>query len=150
MRDSVHANTVYTGDPVYSRHVVASRINAPAVVVAVVFTLDHIVTTQTTMGWTKSLQYPSWTSFSTSHRRTVSRSSAWKRDDYNRERKCADNNNNNNNKQICIAPQGRNVRGAGARQRVIEQRKKRKPGKMSLAYRLKNCNRVTTENIFRQ
>ena len=29
----------------------------PAVVVAVVFTLDHIVTTQTTMGWTKSLLY---------------------------------------------------------------------------------------------
>ena len=48
----------YTGDSVYSRHFVASRINAPAVVVAVVFTLDHIVTTQTTMGWTKSLQYP--------------------------------------------------------------------------------------------
>ena len=40
----------------YSRHFVASRINAPAVV-AVVFTLDHIVTTQTTMGWTKSLLY---------------------------------------------------------------------------------------------
>jgi len=40
---------------VYSRHFVASRINAPAVVVAVVFTLDHFVTTQTTMGWTKSL-----------------------------------------------------------------------------------------------
>ena len=57
MRDSVHANTVYTEDPVYSRHVVASRINTPAVVVAVVFTLDHIVTTHTTMGWTKSLQY---------------------------------------------------------------------------------------------
>ena len=43
---------------VYSRHFVASRINAPAVVVAVVFTLDHIVTTQTTMGWTKSLLDP--------------------------------------------------------------------------------------------
>ena len=42
---------------VYSRHFVASRINAPVVVVAVVFTLDHIVTTQTTMGWTKSLLY---------------------------------------------------------------------------------------------
>jgi len=42
---------------VYSRHFVASRINAPAAVVAVVFTLDHIVTTQTTMGWTKSLLY---------------------------------------------------------------------------------------------
>jgi len=41
---------------VYSRHFVASRINIPAVVVAV-FTLDHIVTTQTTMGWTKSLLY---------------------------------------------------------------------------------------------
>ena len=40
---------------VYSRHFVASRINAPAVVVAVVFTLDHFVTTQRTMGWTKSL-----------------------------------------------------------------------------------------------
>jgi len=54
----VYANTVYTADPVYSRHFVASRINAlAAVVVAVVFTLDHIVTTQTTMGWTKSLQY---------------------------------------------------------------------------------------------
>ena len=54
----MYANTVYTGDPVYSRHFVASRINAPAAAVAVVFTLDHIVTTQTTMGWTKSLQYP--------------------------------------------------------------------------------------------
>ena len=42
---------------VYSRHFVASCINAPAVVVAVVFTLDHIVTTQTTMVWTKSLLY---------------------------------------------------------------------------------------------
>ena len=40
---------------VYSRHFVASRINAPAIVVAVVFTLDHFVTTQRTMGWTKSL-----------------------------------------------------------------------------------------------
>jgi len=40
----------------YSRHFVASRINAPAVV-AVGFTLDHIVTTQTTMGRTKSLLY---------------------------------------------------------------------------------------------
>jgi len=40
---------------VYSRHFVASRIDAPAVVVAVVFTLDHFVTNQTTMGWTKSL-----------------------------------------------------------------------------------------------
>ena len=40
---------------VYSRHFVASRINAPAAVVAVEFTLDHIVTTQTTMGLTKSL-----------------------------------------------------------------------------------------------
>ena len=37
------------------------------------------------------------------------------------------NNNNNNNKQICIAPEGRNFRGAGARQRVSEQKKKRKP-----------------------
>ena len=42
---------------VYSQHFVASRINAPAAVVAAVFTLDHIVTTQTTMGWTKSLLY---------------------------------------------------------------------------------------------
>jgi len=42
---------------VYSRHFVASRIDAPAAVVAVVFTLDHFVTTQTTMGWTKSLLY---------------------------------------------------------------------------------------------
>jgi len=40
---------------VCSRHFVASRINAPAVVVAVVFTLDHFVTTQRTMGRTKSL-----------------------------------------------------------------------------------------------
>jgi len=40
---------------VYSRHFVASRINAPAVVVAVVYSLDHFVTTQTTMAWTKSL-----------------------------------------------------------------------------------------------
>jgi len=41
----------------------------------------------------------------------------------------------NNNKQICIAPLGRNFRGAGARQRASEQRKKRKPEKrgMSLA-----------------
>ena len=38
---------------VYSRHFVASRINAPAVVV--VFTLDHFVTSQRTMGCTKSL-----------------------------------------------------------------------------------------------
>jgi len=37
-------------------------------------------------------------------------------------------NNNNNNKQICIAPLGRNFRGIGARQRVSEQRKERKPG----------------------
>ena len=44
---------------VYSRHFVASRINAPAAVV-VVFTLDHIVTTQTTMGWTESLLYPTF------------------------------------------------------------------------------------------
>jgi len=47
---------------VYSRHFVASRINAPFVVVAVVFTLDHIVTTETTMGWTKSLLYQRHTS----------------------------------------------------------------------------------------
>jgi len=43
---------------VYSRHFVASRINAHAVVVAVVFTLDHFVTTQRTMGWTKSVLDP--------------------------------------------------------------------------------------------
>ena len=45
------------------------------------------------------------------------------------------NDDNNNNKQICIAPKGRNFRGAGARQRVSEQRKKRKPERrgMSLA-----------------
>jgi len=42
---------------VYSRHFVASRIDAPVAVVAVVFTLDLIVTTQTTMGWTESLHY---------------------------------------------------------------------------------------------
>jgi len=35
---------------VYSRHLVATRINAPAVVVAIVFTLDHFVTAQRTMG----------------------------------------------------------------------------------------------------
>jgi len=48
---------------VYSRHFVASRIDAPVVVAAVVFTLDHFITTQTTMGWTESLHYPSndWT-----------------------------------------------------------------------------------------
>ena len=42
---------------------------------------------------------------------------------------------NNNNKQICIAPSGRNFTGAGARQHVSEQRKKKKPWKwgMSLA-----------------
>jgi len=46
---------------VYSRHFVASRINAPAaVVVAVVFTQDHSVTTQRTMGWTKSLHDPTY------------------------------------------------------------------------------------------
>ena len=49
---------------VYGRHFVASRINAPAVVVAVVFTLDHFVTTQTTMGWTKSL-LDQWIPFTT-------------------------------------------------------------------------------------
>jgi len=45
------------------------------------------------------------------------------------------NDNNNNNKQICIAPKGRNFRGAGTRQHVCEQRKKRKPERrgMSLA-----------------
>jgi len=44
-------------------------------------------------------------------------------------------NDNNNNKQISIAPKGRNFRGAGARQHVSEQRKKRKPERrgMSLA-----------------
>ena len=40
---------------VYSRHFVASRVNAPAVVVAVVFTLDHFVTTERTIAWAKSL-----------------------------------------------------------------------------------------------
>jgi len=35
---------------------------------------------------------------------------------------------NNNNKQICIAPQGRNFGGAGARQCVSEQRKKKSQG----------------------
>jgi len=40
-----------------SRCVAVGYTVAPAVVVAVVFTLDHIVTTQTTMGWTKSLLY---------------------------------------------------------------------------------------------
>jgi len=39
------------------------------------------------------------------------------------------NNNNNNNKRICIAPSGRNFRGAGGRQRVSERRKKGKPGR---------------------
>ena len=42
------------GIGLYSRHFVAARINAPAVV----FTLDHFVTTQRTMGWTKSLLDP--------------------------------------------------------------------------------------------
>jgi len=40
---------------IYSQHFVASRINTPTVVVVVVFTLDHFVTTQRTMAWTKSL-----------------------------------------------------------------------------------------------
>jgi len=42
------------------------------------------------------------------------------------------NNNINNNKHICVA---RDFRGAGARQRVSEQRRNRKPGRrgMSLA-----------------
>jgi len=44
----------------------------------------------------------------------------------------ASQNYNNNNKQICIAPKGRNFRGAGARQRVSEQRKKRKPEKRNV------------------
>jgi len=35
---------------------------------------------------------------------------------------------NNNNKQICIAQLGRDFRGAGAKQRVSERRKERKPG----------------------
>jgi len=38
----------------------------------------------------------------------------------------------NNNKQICIVPLGRNFRGAGARQRVSEQRKDRKPGRKGM------------------
>jgi len=50
---------------------------------------------------------------------------------------CTDNDavDNNNSKQICIVPLGRNFRGAGARQHISEQRKKRNPGKrgMSLA-----------------
>jgi len=41
---------VAVGYTLYSRHFVASRINAPCVMVAVVFTLDHFVTTQRTMG----------------------------------------------------------------------------------------------------
>jgi len=56
-----------------------------------------------------------------------------------------ENNNNNNddnnkimwhnNRRICIAPRGRNFRGAGARQCAAEEREERKPGRrgMSLA-----------------
>ena len=40
--------------------------------------------------------------------------------------------NNNNNRQICIAPHGRNLGSAGVRQRVSEQRKKRKPEKRNV------------------
>jgi len=45
------------------------------------------------------------------------------------------NDNSNNNKHICIEPQDRNFRGAGARQRAAETREERKPGRrgMSLA-----------------
>ena len=42
-------------------------------------------------------------------------------------------NKKNNNEQIYIAPQDRNFRGAGARQRVSEQGKKRKPGKRGMS-----------------
>jgi len=40
--------------------------------------------------------------------------------------------------KICIVPEGHNFRGAGVRQRVSEQRKKRKPGNRgtSLAWTL--------------
>ena len=44
------------------------------------------------------------------------------------------NNNNNNNKQISIVSKGRNFRGAGVRQRVSVQRKKRKHGKRGMFY----------------
>jgi len=54
--------------------------------------------------------------------------------------------NNDNNKQICIVPEGHDFRGAGVRQRVSEQRKKRKPGNRgtSLAWTLK----TVTESPF--
>jgi len=56
---------------------------------------------------------------------------------------------NNNNKQICIAPQGSNFRGAGARQCVSKQRKKRKPGKNRNAFSLDLKNaKVTIEKGF--
>ena len=51
---------------VYSRHIVASRINAPAVV----FTLAHFVTTQKTMWWAKSLLDRLWSPTPASGRRS--------------------------------------------------------------------------------
>jgi len=54
--------------------------------------------------------------------------------------------NNNNNKQI--APYSHSFRGAGARQRVSEQRKNRKPGKEECLWpRLKNT--VTKSSLLR-
>ena len=50
--------------------------------------------------------------------------------------------NDNNNKHICIAPQGRNFRGAGARQRVSEKREERKPGEKRNVFSL-DLNTVT-------
>ena len=54
------------------------------------------------------------------------------------------NNNTNNNKQICIASQGRNFRGAGARQRVSKQRKNRKHGKRGMSFA-----QTATESLLR-
>ena len=41
-------------------------------------------------------------------------------------------NNNNYDNQICIEPLGRNLRGAGATQRVSDQRKERKFGRKGM------------------
>ena len=51
---------------------------------------------------------------------------------------------------VCIAPQGRNSRGAEARQCATEKREERKPGgEECLQPRLKHSNRVTIDDSFR-
>ena len=60
------------------------------------------------------------------------------------------NNNNNNNKCICIAPQGRNFRGAGARQCATEKREERALEKRNVfSLDLTDSNRFTVIDSFR-